>query len=137
MKMTKKSFAWAAVCGLMLVGCGADNGCPDGGCLDGGLVGDGPTLYYLSYGMNNYKITGATNVNDGCDLEVGTTLVNMTLPVNYDGTTYKISIGEDFGSPPTPALGSGQVNNNMSTLTRENEAGKLPCTWHQKDVSTL
>jgi hypothetical protein len=144
-KRTLKCVALSLTLGLCGLGCGeSDDQCGDAGCLDGGITtdggatGDGPMLWGLSRGMNNYKITGASSVNDGCKIGVaGLADGKTTLPVTFDVTTSMISIGDKKGTPPTPSLGSGVVNNNMATLTRENDTGTLPCTWHQKDVSTL
>jgi hypothetical protein len=49
------------------------------------------------------------------------------------------SLGKDFGTPAMPAFGSGKVDANKATLTRDNQAG-VPapgCYWHQKDVSAM
>jgi hypothetical protein len=126
-----------AVAGL---GCGGDdnNMCGDAGCVTAtdaaAQTPDGPVYYPFSPGMNSYKITGVSNVNDGCMLGVAM-LVGMSLPVNYASPT--ISIGESQGSPAMASLGSGSASGNNATLTRDNMAGDATgmCTWSQKDVS--
>jgi hypothetical protein len=94
----------------------------------------------LTPGASNFLITAATNVNDGCMLDVAnpTKVIGSTLPVNYDMAAATISIGSPQGTPTMPSLGSGPIGGNMATLMRENETGDgTGCTWHQKDVSML
>ena len=133
--------------GALAVGCGSsDDTCGDAGCPDGSASAgdtaapatDGPMLWGLSRDKNNFTVTAIANVNDGCMLNVAG-LVGKTLPVTYDATTMMVSIGDPQGSPVMPSLGSGKVDANMATLTRENDSGTAgaACTWHQKDVSML
>jgi hypothetical protein len=146
MKTTTLTYwALALALGLAGLGCG---GSDDDTCADGGSCADaGPTtskdasapdagLWGLSSNTNDFEVTAISNVKDDCKADVGS-LVGMTLPVNYDTTTHKISIGDDQGTPAQPSLGSGVVTSNKGTLTRENDTGDLPCTWHQKDVSQM
>jgi hypothetical protein len=145
MRLFKQTLVLLTV-GVAAVGCGSsESTCPDGGCADaavaGGdtaVTGDGPMLWGLSRGMNDFSITAVANVKDDCMLGV-TGLVGMSLPVSYDETTMMISIGTLQGSPPGPSLGSGKVGANMATLTRDNLSGTAGamCTWHQKDTATL
>jgi hypothetical protein len=132
--------------GAFAVGCGSsDNTCSDAGCPDGGLstldtapLSDGPMLWGLSRGTNNFTVTGISKIKDDCMIGVEK-VVNMTLPVTYDEATMMISIGDVQGSPPGPSLGTGKVGANMATLTRDNKSGvaTAACFWDQKDVSML
>jgi hypothetical protein len=101
------------------------------------VVTDGATLWGLSRGKNDYRVTATTSINDGCLLSTDL-LLDMTLPVSYDGATQIISVGNLQGTPPMPSLGSGRVDNNMATLARENESSDgLSCTYHRRDVAQL
>jgi hypothetical protein len=131
------------------MGCSSsDDTCDGAGCVSSAdaaradaAAPDGPMLFGLSRGMNNYNITALVIANDGCALMPpgpGTAAMPSTLPVTYNDVTTVISIGNPAGSPPVPSLGSGMVGANMATLVRENEAGDTAgCTWHQKDTGTL
>jgi hypothetical protein len=132
----------ALLASAALVGCGSsDNTCGDAGCPDGGGAGgssgDGPMLWGLSRGMNNYTVTAVTVTSDTCESGVQA-LMGMAIPAKYDDTTTTFSLGKDFGTPPMPAFGSGKVGANMATLTRDNQAGDATkCFWHQTDNSQL
>jgi hypothetical protein len=102
-----------------------------GGGADAGT--DATMLWGLSRGMNRYRVTAVSNVNDGCAIEPQA-LLQLTLPVNYDVATMVISIGDFKGSPPMPALGSGRVASNMALLSRENQEGDGLCSYHRKDL---
>ena len=105
-----------------------------GGVVDAGS--DAPMLWGLSRGMNRYRVIAVNNVSDGCAIEPQA-ILQMTLPVNYDGNTFTISIGNVQGSPPMPALGSGRVASNMAVLVRENQEGDGLCSYHRKDLGYL
>src|SRR5439155_22485049 len=79
---------------------------PVQGAVDAGADGsppDGPpTLWGLSRGTNDYRITAVSNFTDGCHLSVEQ-LVGMTLPLTYDPTTATISVGNPQGTPPMPS----------------------------------
>jgi hypothetical protein len=125
-------------------GCGSDdNTCGDAACPDGAVTQadagtDGPMLWALSRGTNNYTITKVVTsaATDGCGLGPQA-LMSMTRPVTFDEATSTISIGAQQGTPAMPSFGSGKVGANMATLMRENTGGDSMCNWHQKDVSML
>src|SRR4051812_25898286 len=108
-----KNMLIVVAAGTVAAGCGSDdNKCGDASCPDSSVVlgdaaasaGDGPMLWGLTSGTNNFTVTAVSNVNDGCMLGVAG-LVNKTLPVNYTGGM--VSIGELQGSPPQASLGTG------------------------------
>jgi hypothetical protein len=133
--------------GAVAMGCGSDDnecgdaGCPDGSAyLDGGSTGDGPMLWGLTRGTNDYTVTKAmASGSDGCMLAAGlASLVGMKRPVTYDQSTQMIGVGDLKGTPPTPSFGTGKVSNNMATLMRDNQAGpSATCYWHQVNTGTL
>jgi hypothetical protein len=142
MNLTKHIIVGLAAAAAV-AGCGSsESSCPDGGCLDAAVVsgadagGDGPALWGLSRGTNNFTITNVAVTNDGCMLSPGE-LMGMARPVTYDEATNTISVGDAKGTPPAPSLGSGTVGANMATLTRMNMAGDSMCSWNQTDTGTL
>ena len=126
-------------------GCGSSaTTCSEAGCVstdDGGATGDGPQLWGLSRGMNNYVVTAISDLHDGCMIGPQGAVNATPLPATYDETTRVFTLGSTVGSPQMPSLGSGTVGTsvaNMATLMRENDVmDPSGCTWRQKDVSNM
>jgi hypothetical protein len=147
MKMTKL-WVLAAAAGMLAIGCGSDDGpiCGDGGvCTPSGDGGaGGSTLFPLSRGKTDFKITAVSNVNDGCMLGVDmlTEINKDPIPVTNDvvGTVSTVSVGNTQGSPVQASLGTGTVSNNVGTLTRDNtvqDKANAACDFRRKVTSNL
>jgi hypothetical protein len=114
------------------VGAGRICQLPDAGASDGPM-----SLWGLSRGMNQYRVTAVEQVSDGCALEPAA-VVGMSLPVTYDDTTSVISVGTPQGIPPMPSLGAGKVANNMAFLVRGNVMNEgAGCSYRRNDSGVL
>jgi hypothetical protein len=110
---------------LALVACCAA-GCSVGGAGDGGtedLSGGGDlSMVFYKLVSGTYAVQSVTNYmnTDGCHV-YGANLLTYTTTLTNDGSG-NVALGPMVGTPMQPSQGSGTIDNNMGTLTRNNTA---------------
>jgi hypothetical protein len=128
--------------GGALASCSSTDSSNDGGDAGGDAppTADGPHLFMLTPGDSCFKITAASNVNDGCNFGVGDQagppadgLVGASIPFNYtyDNMMATIAVGT------MGALGGGEVSQNMAMLVRDGNTSDMACMWHEHVDATV
>jgi hypothetical protein len=138
--MINKLLMGVLAAAFLAAGCGSsDDTNGDGGVTvpDGGFAADGPALFGLSRGTNDFTFDNVVTVGtDGCGIDPMMDVSKMSVvSVTYDMGSQVVSIGRLVGTPMAAVFGSGKVaatEANKATLTRDNVValeGMLACTW--------